>query len=88
MFKKLGIYGRRRPKKSAASNNAQKTAANVAEPVTLPVNKPDPPPVLNDKMLPTALPELPKPTDRNDDVKPSAPDQHPAPTSSDSRSVY
>ena len=88
VFKKLGLYGRRRPRKSLASNNTQKSASAV-EPVSLPVNKSDPPPpLLNDEVLPTTLPDLPdlpKPADKVDTVEPIASNKPPAPASTNNR---
>ena len=81
VFKKLGVYGRRRPRKSPATNNTQKPA-NVVEPISLPVNKSDLPPLLNDEVLPTALPDLPKPADKDEPIATNKP---PAPTSTNSR---
>jgi len=59
-FKKLGIYGRKRPRK----NNTQKP---TTERVSLAVNKSDSPPLLGDEVLPTALPDLPKPVNKDDE---------------------
>ena len=74
-FKKLGVYGRRRPRESLASNNTQKPAG-VVEPVSLPVDKSDPPPL---------LPDLPKPADKDDTVEPIASNKPPVPTGTKSR---
>ena len=81
MFKKLGIYGRKRPKKSSASRNAQKPA----NPISHPVGKADPPPLVNDEVSPTMLPDLPKPADEDGIVKPVVSNEPPAATSSNSR---
>ena len=83
MFKKLGVYGRRRPRKPPASHTQK--PANVVEPISLPVNKSDLPPLLNDEVLPTTLPDLPKPADKDDAVEPVASYKPPAPTSASSR---
>lgn len=84
MFKKLGVYGRKRPRKPPTSNNTQKPA-NVVEPISLHVNKSDLPPLLNDEVLPTALPDLPKPAVKDDAIEPVASYKPPAPTSATSR---
>lgn len=78
VFKKLGVYGRRRPRKSLASK-----PANV-EPISLPVKKSELriPPPLNDEVLSTTLPDLPKPADMDNTV---ASNKSPATTSTDSR---
>ena len=84
VFKKLGVYSRRRPRKSPVSNNTQKPA-NVVEPISLPVNKSDLPPLLNDVVLPGTLPDLPKPADKDDTVETIASNKPPAPTNTNSR---
>lgn len=70
-FKKLGVYGRKRPRKSLAS---QKSATELT---FLSVNKSDTPPYLGDEVLPTTLPDLPKPADKDD--------EHSVPTSTNNR---
>lgn len=77
MFKKLGVYGRKRPKKSSASRNAQKPA----NPISHPVAKADPPPLVNDEVSPTMLPDLPKPANEDGIVKPVVSNEPPAATS-------
>ena len=84
VFKKLGVYDRRRPMKSPTSNNTQKPA-NVFEPISLPVNKSDLPPLLNDNILPIALPDLPKPVNKDDTVETIASNKPPTPISTNSR---
>jgi len=84
IFKKLGVYGRRKPKKSPASNSVQKPA-NAVEPISLPVGKPNPPSLSNDEVLPTTLPDLPKPVDKDNTNQPKASNKPPAPVSTNSR---
>ena len=64
VFKKLGVYSRKRPRKSSSSFDI--TQKSVEQ------NKSDLSPVLNDKVLPTMLPDLPTPTDKDDSVNPMA----------------
>lgn len=80
VFKKLGVYGRRRLRKSMASSN---TTQKPVEPTSHPVNnKSHSPPLLNDA---TVLPDLPKPADKEDNVKSVTFDELPAPSSINSR---
>ena len=79
IFKKLGVYGRRKSKKSPASNSVQKPAS-VIEPTPLPVSKPNPPSFSNDEVLPATSPDLPKPVDEN-----IASNKPPAPISTNTR---
>ena len=81
VFKKLGVYGRKRPKKSSASRNTQKPA----NPISHPVGKADPPPQVNDEVLPVKLPDLPKPADEDGNVKPVTSTEPPAAPSTNSR---
>lgn len=70
-FKKLGVYGRKKPRKSLSANHAK--PANVNEPISLTV-KSDSPPPLSDKVMPATLPDLPKPAaDKDDTIKPDKP---------------
>ena len=81
MFKKLGVYGRKRPKKSLASRNTQKPA----NPFSHPIGKTDPPPQVHDEVLPAMLPDLPKPADEDGTVKPVTSIEPPAASSTNSR---
>ena len=81
VFKKLGVYSRKRPRKSPASNNTQ----NVVKPISLLVNKSNLPPLLNDEVLATTLPDLPKPADKDNTIKLETSNKPPDTTSTDSR---
>ena len=83
VFKKLGVYGRRKPRKPPASNTQK--PANVVEPISVPVNKSDLPPLLNDEVLSTTLPDLPKPADKDNTVELVASNKPPATISTNSR---